>query len=92
MLDALAVGNIVPSDVALAARRLLKPTVELGLLDGPDAPLLQLGPDDIDTPANRQLAFEAGAEAVTLLKNAKPPGASAPLLPGPGRLGAVKRP
>jgi beta-glucosidase-like glycosyl hydrolase len=37
--------------------------------------------DDIDTPQNRQLAFEAGTEAQTLLKNEKPPGAPRPLLP-----------
>ena len=31
MLDSLAVGNVVPSDIRLAARHLLKPTIELGL-------------------------------------------------------------
>ena len=81
MLDALAVGNVVPSDIRLAARHLLKPTIELGLLDGPTGPFRYLGPDDIDTPAYRQLAFEAGTEAITLLRNVKPAGAPAPLLP-----------
>lgn len=81
MLDAVAVGNVVPADIRLAARHLLKPTIELGLLDGPTHPFRQLGPDDIDTPANRQLAFEAGTEAITLLRNIKPADAPAPLLP-----------
>ena len=81
MLDAVAEGNVDPADIRLAARHLLKPTIELGLLDGPTGPFRNLGPDDIDTPEFRQLAFEAGTEAITLLKNDKPAGASAPLLP-----------
>jgi hypothetical protein len=89
MLDALAEGTVLPSEVTLAARHLLKPTIELGLLDGSDAPFQQLGPDDIDTPAHRQLALEAGTEAMTLLKNAKPAGASAPLLPLSSKSGTV---
>lgn len=81
MLDAVAEGNVDPVDIRLAARHLLKPTIELGLLDGPTGPFRHLGPDDIDTPEYRQLAFEAGTEAITLLKNDKPAGASTPLLP-----------
>jgi beta-glucosidase-like glycosyl hydrolase len=70
MLDALAVGNVLPSDVAQAARRLIKPSVELGLLDPPGThPWSSLGRNDVDTAAGRQLAFEAGVQAITLLQN-----------------------
>lgn len=31
MAEALAVGNVVPADIATAARRLIKPTIELGV-------------------------------------------------------------
>ena len=81
MLDALAVGNVATADVELAARHVLKPTLELGLLDGPDAPYRRLGPDDVDTTEHRQLALEAGQQGITLLKNDKRAGAAKPLLP-----------
>ena len=78
--EALANGNVLPSDVARAARRALKPSVELGLLDPPGAhPWSSLGRDDVDTPANRQLALEAAIQSITLLQNRAVAGK--PLLP-----------
>jgi beta-glucosidase len=68
----------------------LKPTIELGLLDGPSAhPFGHLGPDDIDTAEYRQLALEAGQQAITLLKNDKPVGMATPLLPLGSSVGAA---
>eukprot|EP01043_Picozoa_sp_COSAG02_P030184 COSAG02_NODE_1916_length_10389_cov_4.419922_3_plen_281_part_00 len=93
MLGALGEGNVLPTDIALAARHLLKPTIELGLLDGANQAWTNLGPNDIDTATSRQLALEAGQQAITLLKNDKPaatpiasvartiPAATVPLLP-----------
>ena len=84
MDQALADGNVLPTDVAQAARRAIKPSVELGLLDPPGThPWSSLGRDDVDTPASRQLALEAGIQAVTLLQNRAVGGAGAdmPLLP-----------
>jgi hypothetical protein len=69
MQTALAVGNVLPADVELAARHVLKPSFELGLMDGPQAKFRELGRNDIDTAESRQLAFEAGQQALTLLKN-----------------------
>jgi beta-glucosidase len=69
MAEALAGGIVLPADVATAARRVIKPSIELGLLDGKHAPGATLGPEDIDTAASRQLALEAGQQGIVLLKN-----------------------
>ena len=44
MLDALAIGVVLPAEVLLAARHFVKPTIELGLLDGAARAFSELGP------------------------------------------------
>ena len=79
MAEALSEGVVLPADVATAARRVIKPTIELGLLDGKFAPGAALGREDIDTAASRQLALEAGQQGIVLLKNAPAPAPAPPL-------------
>ena len=82
-LDAIADGNITMDDVHTALRRSLPFIFRLGLLDDPaSVPWSSLGPADVDTPAHRALAFEAGVQSIILLRNnASSARGGAPLLP-----------
>lgn len=62
---ALAKGETTQAAVDAAARNTLRAIVRVGLLDGP----IPLVPTLVDSPAHRQLTFEAASEAIALLKN-----------------------
>jgi len=76
-------AGLVPEaalDAALA--RALRSRLELGVLDPPGTHAWDAwGAANVSTPEMVALADEAAAAGVVLLKNAAPPGASAPLLP-----------
>ena len=64
-------GDLSIADLQRAARRMLKPAFQMGLLDPVDRqlPFLQLSARDVDTPVNRKLSFDASVQAAVLLVN-----------------------
>lgn len=66
---ALAQGLLTNDDVDAAVLRLLEMRIRTGEFDGGDDPYAAIGPDEIDTPAARELAREAVARQVVLLRN-----------------------
>ena len=63
---ALAAGTITQTAVDDSARRILRTLIRVGLLDGkPSVP----DPGLVNSPAHRQLAYEAAAKGIVLLKN-----------------------
>ncbi|MDT3329773.1 glycoside hydrolase family 3 C-terminal domain-containing protein [Microbacterium aquilitoris] len=66
---ALAQGLLTDEDVDAAVLRLLDMRLRTGEFDGDDDPYAAIGPDEIDTPAARELAREAVARQVVLLRN-----------------------
>lgn len=66
---ALAQGLLTDDDVDAAVLRLLEMRIRTGEFDGGDDPYAAIGPDEIDTPAARELAREAVARQVVLLRN-----------------------
>jgi len=65
LLDAVKAGSVSESSVDAAVRRLLEVTLRSGLLEHPE----EAAEESIDRPEHRQLAREAAAEAIVLLKN-----------------------
>lgn len=66
---ALAQGLLTEEDVDAAVLRLLEMRLRTGEFDGEDDPYAAIGADEIDTPAARELAREATARQVVLLRN-----------------------
>ena len=72
---AAAVENGLLNEVQIdqSLTRLYTKAIKLGLLDGedgrPGGPYASLGPANVDTAANRELAFLAAKESLVLLKN-----------------------
>ncbi len=65
LLDAVKAGAVSESSLDSAVRRLLEVTQRSGLLEHPE----EAAEESIDRPEHRQLAREAAAEAIVLLKN-----------------------
>ena len=64
-------GLLTEAEVDVSFGRLTTVQMRLGLFDaGKGAPFFDLGAEAIDTPAHRQLAYEAAQQTVVLLKNA----------------------
>ena len=61
-------GSIPEEVLEKAVKRALMLKARAGLLD-PSPKLFEEGPLDLDSPENRQLAFDLAAESVVLLKN-----------------------
>jgi beta-D-xylosidase 4 len=79
IVPALAAGAIGLPDLQRAGRNVLTQAFSLGLLDPPArVPYTTYGPERVDTPAARALAFQAAVQAVVLLQNGPP---AAPTLP-----------
>jgi len=88
---ALEQGLLAQEDVDRAALRLLELRVRTGELDVADDPWSGTGADAIDLPAHRELAREAVARSVVVLRD-EPVGGGAPVLPlpaAPARLAVV---
>lgn len=66
---ALAQGLLTDDDVDAAVLRLLEMRIRTGEFDGDDDPYAAIGADEIDTSAARELAREAVARQVVLLRN-----------------------
>jgi hypothetical protein len=64
-------GDISLPNLQQAAKRMLTPAFQMGLLDPVERqlPFLQLSARDVDTSLNRQLAFDASVQAAVLLAN-----------------------
>lgn len=62
---ALADGSLTQAAVDESVHRYLRTLIRVGLLDGPAAP----DPAQVNSPAHRQVAYEAATEAIVLLKN-----------------------
>ncbi|MFK4068146.1 glycoside hydrolase family 3 C-terminal domain-containing protein [Streptomyces sp. NPDC029674] len=67
--QALHKGLLTEADIDAAVRRQLSVRLRLGEFDPDGGPYATASPDDIDTPAHRELALEAAEQAVVLLKN-----------------------
>jgi len=82
---AVAAGGISAAQLATAAARSLEADFRLGLLDAPGSNVYDhIGPERLDSPANRALALEAAVQSLALLQNnatRTPWGAGLPLLP-----------
>lgn len=83
-------GYVTLSAVRSSASRLLHQVFALGIMDPREqVPYSNYGPQDVDTPAARQLALEAAVQSMVLLQNnmtaRSPNGAGQPLLPLPRR-------
>jgi beta-glucosidase len=65
LLDEVKSGAVSERSLDAAVRRLLEVTLRSGILDGPE----EAAEESIDRPEHRQLAREAAAEAIVLLKN-----------------------
>lgn len=85
LANAVARGNISRAPIERAAQRMLRVVIQLGLLDAVGSnPYDAIGPERLDSPANRQLALDAALQSIALLQNnatATPWGAGLPLLP-----------
>lgn len=85
--QAIAKGDLTLGEVQLSAARTLTQLFALGILDPPGThPYDAIGPERLDSPANRALALEGALQSIVLLKNdaaaRNPWGATpAPLLP-----------
>lgn len=66
---ALAAGLLAPADIERAALRLLELRVRTGEFDGDDDPYGAIAATDLDAPASRELAREAVACSVVVLRN-----------------------
>jgi beta-glucosidase len=67
---AVAKGFLTEGHIDQALRRVLRVRFRLGELDPPQmVPYTRLGPDEIDSPAHRQLALRAAHESIVLLRN-----------------------
>ena len=70
MNAALTANTINESSIDLAVSRWLKREIMLGQLDDPsNNPFKRYGLDKIDSPQNRELAFNAAQQGIVLLKN-----------------------
>ncbi|PFG43972.1 beta-glucosidase [Isoptericola jiangsuensis] len=68
--EALERGLLTDDDVDAAVLRLLELRIRTGELDGPGAdPYAGIGADDLDLPAHRELAREAAAKGVVVLRD-----------------------
>lgn len=80
-------GTLNNSLLVNAAARVLKPWMEVGLMDPPANNPYNYGAEHVDTPAHRQLALEVALQGTTLLQNnpapKSPNGPNKPVLPLP---------
>lgn len=66
LAKALRRGQITQAEIEASDKRILRAILRVGLLDGPHTP----DPRLVNSPAHRQLAFEAATQGIVLLKNA----------------------
>ncbi len=68
--QAIAQGLITEATVDSILRPLLKTRFRLGLFDPPEmVPWANIGPDEVDSPEHRKLAYEAAVKSIILLQN-----------------------
>jgi beta-glucosidase len=68
--QAIALGYITEATVDSILRPMLKTRFRLGLFDPPEMlPWADLGPEVVDSPEHRKLAYEAAVKSVVLLQN-----------------------
>ncbi|WP_239065790.1 glycoside hydrolase family 3 C-terminal domain-containing protein [Microbacterium hibisci] len=67
--EALAAGLLTRDDIDQAVLRLLELRIRTGEFDGDDDPYAGIGADQIDAPGARELAREAVARSVVVLRN-----------------------
>ena len=68
--DAIAKGLITESTVDSILRPLLRTRIRLGLFDPPElVPWSTIGPEVVNSPEHRALAYEAAIKSIVLLKN-----------------------
>lgn len=72
--EAIRRGKLNEADVDNALVNTVTVQMRLGMFDGEPSsqPFGQLGPRDVCTPANQQLALEAARQGIVLLKNSGP--------------------
>jgi beta-glucosidase-like glycosyl hydrolase len=85
--DAVEDGTITEATLDAALRRVYTPWLKIGSLDpGSDGgsscdAFKDIGPEAVDTPLHRQLAYESAVQSIILLQNRPPAPGRKPLLP-----------
>lgn len=69
ILQAIEQGLLSEAEIDVSLRRLFTARMQLGQFDPPHQVFPKIGPQDYDTPENRQLALQMAEESLVLLKN-----------------------